>query len=76
MLRSAFSTSEKKAYINAVLCLQSKPALTPSSLAPGAKTRYDDFIATHINQTLIIHFTVSQIVKFIKLKGSIFEIWC
>ncbi|KAN0084716.1 hypothetical protein V8E54_001183 [Elaphomyces granulatus] len=55
---SAFSTSEKKAYINAVLCLQNKPALTPSSLAPGAKTRYDDFIATHINQTLRIHFTV------------------
>ncbi|KAN0077682.1 hypothetical protein V8E54_005986 [Elaphomyces granulatus] len=54
---SAFSTSEKKAYINAVLCLQSKPALTPSSLVPGAKTRYDDFIATHINQTLIIHWT-------------------
>jgi len=54
---SNFSTSEKKAYINAVLCLQSKPPLTPSTLAPGAKTRYDDFIATHINQTLRIHFT-------------------
>ncbi|KAL2120347.1 hypothetical protein VTJ04DRAFT_4373 [Mycothermus thermophilus] len=51
------STSQKKAYINAVKCLQSKTANTPSSLAPGAKTRFDDFVATHINQTLTIHYT-------------------
>lgn len=38
-------------------CLQSKPAKTPASVAPGAKTRYDDFVATHINQTLTIHYT-------------------
>ncbi|KAL1970846.1 hypothetical protein VTN77DRAFT_2680 [Rasamsonia byssochlamydoides] len=54
---SDFSTAEKKAYINAVLCLQSKPSITPFELAPGAKTRYDDFIVTHINQTLEIHYT-------------------
>ncbi|PWY88510.1 Di-copper centre-containing protein [Aspergillus heteromorphus CBS 117.55] len=53
----AFSTPEKKAYIDSVLCLQSRPARTPSELAPGAKTRYDDFVATHINQTLEIHYT-------------------
>lgn len=34
-----------------------KPARTPSSLAPGAKSRYDDFVATHINATNTIHFT-------------------
>ncbi|KAJ5984191.1 tyrosinase [Penicillium waksmanii] len=39
----AFTRKEKKAYIN--------------SLAPGTKSRYDDFVATHINQTLIIHYT-------------------
>lgn len=55
--RSTFSTTQKKAYINAVLCLQSKPSKTPSDLVPGAKTRYDDFVATHINQTLEIHYT-------------------
>ncbi|RAO71186.1 uncharacterized protein BHQ10_007198 [Talaromyces amestolkiae] len=54
---STFSTKQKKAYINAVLCLQSKPSKTPSDLVPGAKTRYDDFVATHINQTLEIHYT-------------------
>ncbi|KAJ5290822.1 Di-copper centre-containing protein [Penicillium angulare] len=53
----SFSSVQKKKYINSVLCLQSKPARTPSHLAPGAKTRYDDFVATHINQTLGIHFT-------------------
>lgn len=55
--RSTFSTTQKKAYINAVLCLQHKPSRTPSDLVPGAKTRYDDFVATHINQTLNIHYT-------------------
>ncbi|KAK3325055.1 hypothetical protein B0H66DRAFT_109635 [Apodospora peruviana] len=51
------STSDKKAYITAVKCLQSKPANYPASVAPGAKTRFDDFVATHINQTLSIHYT-------------------
>ncbi|KAJ9131147.1 Di-copper centre-containing protein [Coniochaeta hoffmannii] len=49
--------TEKRAYIKAVQCLQSKPAKTPASAAPGAKTRFDDFVATHINQTLTIHYT-------------------
>ncbi|CAK1358821.1 unnamed protein product [Cercospora beticola] len=47
---------EKRAYIQAVKCLQSKPALS-GDLAPGAKSRYDDFTATHVNQTLRIHST-------------------
>lgn len=54
----AFSVREKKAYIKSVLCLQKSPARTPANLAAGAKTRYDDFVATHINQTLEIHYTV------------------
>lgn len=56
---AAFTTVEKKDYINAVLCLQKKPALTPTSLIPGVRTRYDDFVGTHINQTNSIHNTVS-----------------
>jgi tyrosinase len=54
--RSTLSNSNKKKYINAVLCLQSKPAKS-GSIAPGARSRYDDFLATHINQTLTIHGT-------------------
>jgi hypothetical protein len=49
---------EKTDYINAVKCLAKKPAKTPAGLAAGAKNRYDDFVATHINQTLAIHGTV------------------
>ncbi|KAE8346534.1 hypothetical protein BDV24DRAFT_175520 [Aspergillus arachidicola] len=53
----AFSKTQKKDYINSVLCLQKLPSRTPAHLAPGARTRYDDFVATHINQTQIIHYT-------------------
>ncbi|KAF8851362.1 Di-copper centre-containing protein [Acephala macrosclerotiorum] len=48
---------EKINYINAVKCLQQKSPRTPLSAAPGVRTRYDDFVATHINQTLRIHYT-------------------
>ncbi|KAK0725080.1 hypothetical protein B0H67DRAFT_531108 [Lasiosphaeris hirsuta] len=41
---------ERKEYTDAVLCLQSKPALT-SSIAPGAKSRFDDYVVVHIQQT-------------------------
>lgn len=37
-----------------------KPAKTPSNVAAGAKSRFDDFIVTHIQQTNTIHNTVSQ----------------
>ena len=60
--RNDFTTAEKKDYINSVLCLQSKKSIIPSSIVPGARSRYDDFVATHINQTLTIHGTVSAIV--------------
>ncbi|OMP88497.1 Tyrosinase [Diplodia seriata] len=53
------TADERIEYSNAVLCLQKKAAKTPSELAPGAKTRYDDWVATHINQTNYIHVTAS-----------------
>jgi len=55
--RGTLSTQEKKNYISAVKCLMSKPAKTPSSLAPGVKNRFDDFVSVHINQTMEIHYT-------------------
>ncbi|KAF2748439.1 Di-copper centre-containing protein [Sporormia fimetaria CBS 119925] len=54
---STLLPSERRDYINAVKCLASKPAKTPAGLAAGAKNRYDDFVATHINQTISIHGT-------------------
>ncbi|KAK9412979.1 putative Tyrosinase copper-binding domain-containing protein [Seiridium unicorne] len=53
----SMNETDRKAYTDAVLCLQTLPANTPSDLVPGAKTRYDDFVAAHINQTLTIHET-------------------
>jgi tyrosinase len=57
LIRSALSATERKSYISAVQCLSKKAPKTPSSAAPGARNRYDDFVATHINQTLTIHGT-------------------
>ncbi|KAK8013273.1 hypothetical protein PG991_009544 [Apiospora marii] len=53
----SLSTTERKSYTDAVLCLQKLPARTPTSLVPGARTRFDDFLASHINQTQTIHYT-------------------
>ncbi|KAG8670861.1 hypothetical protein FPOAC2_04164 [Fusarium poae] len=51
------SKKDKKAYIDAVLCLREKPSKADPAFAPGARSRYDDFVAVHINQTLSIHGT-------------------
>ncbi|KAH8892710.1 Di-copper centre-containing protein [Thozetella sp. PMI_491] len=51
------SSCQRTAYIDAVQCLMSKPSKADPTFAPGAKTRYDDFVAVHINQTLSIHGT-------------------
>ena len=58
--RGSLSANERKDYTNAVLCLQAKQANTPSSLIPGAKSRFDDFVGLHINDTNFIHYTVSK----------------
>ncbi|GAB1316986.1 Tyrosinase copper-binding domain-containing protein [Madurella fahalii] len=50
------SEQERKAYTDAVLCLMSKPALT-SAQAPGAKSRFDDYVVVHIQQTPRNHGT-------------------
>ncbi|CAG8953371.1 hypothetical protein HYFRA_00010116 [Hymenoscyphus fraxineus] len=57
--RSTLSLSERQSYINAVLCLQLKPSKIPNDHAPGARSHFDDFVATHINQTVLIHSSVS-----------------
>jgi hypothetical protein len=59
--RRDLTNTEKLAYLNAVKCLQAKPAITPTSVAPGVVSRYEDFIVTHIQQTFSIHFVVGYI---------------
>jgi tyrosinase len=57
---------ERKDYIKAVKCLFDLPAKT-RDFADGARTRHDDFVAVHINQTLQIHQTVRR---------HLFELYC
>lgn len=56
--RRTLSKAEKLDYIGAVKCLMALPAQTGGFFA-GAKTRYDDFLALHINSTDYVHFNVS-----------------
>ncbi|KAF9529259.1 putative tyrosinase [Crepidotus variabilis] len=53
----ALSIDERKNYTAAVNCLAKKAARTPSSVASGARNRYDDFVVTHIIQTPSVHGT-------------------
>ena len=59
--RGTLSDDDRQAYTKAVLCLQSKPAASLKTLVPGARSRFDDFHAVHINQTFIIHNNVSRL---------------
>ncbi|RGP60415.1 tyrosinase [Fusarium longipes] len=54
---NTLSKKDKKSYIDAVKCLQSKPAKGPESFAAGAKTRFDDWVSVHLNSTSNIHYT-------------------
>jgi tyrosinase len=56
-IRNFMSSNERKAYIKAVKCMLSSPSKSDPIKVPGAKNRYDDFVAQHINQTLTIHGT-------------------
>ncbi|KAK3938963.1 tyrosinase-like protein orsC [Diplogelasinospora grovesii] len=53
----SLSQADRLAYVNAVKCLQNLPARTPANVSSGARSRFDDFVVTHIQQTLTIHYT-------------------
>lgn len=53
---STLSRPDRLSYISAIYCLANRTALTPLTLMPGARTRYDDFISTHILQAPFVHF--------------------
>jgi tyrosinase len=48
---------QRQEYVQAVLCLMSLPAKTKSQ-APGARTRFDDYVVVHIQKTPIAHNNV------------------
>ncbi|KAM7183235.1 putative tyrosinase [Rhypophila sp. PSN 637] len=49
--------AQRLAYVNAVKCLMALPPRTPADVAPGATSRFDDFIVVHIQRTMDVHFT-------------------
>ncbi|KAK4448696.1 Grixazone synthase [Podospora aff. communis PSN243] len=51
----SLSKKDRLSYISAVHCLANLTALTPPTAIPGARTRYDDFVGSHILQTLFVH---------------------
>lgn len=53
------SVEKRLAYIDAVKCLMAKEPETSTSELPGVKSRYDDFVGTHIVQADFAHFVVS-----------------
>ncbi|KAF2786526.1 Di-copper centre-containing protein [Melanomma pulvis-pyrius CBS 109.77] len=55
--RGDVSATDRKAYIAAVLCFIQKPSKLSATAYPGAKSRYDDFVAVHIKNSLTIHGT-------------------
>lgn len=57
--RSDLSVPQREEYIASVKCLMNKPSKLSASEAPGAKSRYDDFLAAHIQQTPNIHNTAN-----------------
>lgn len=56
--RGDVSVADRKAYIKAVQCLINAPSKLPAGKFPGAHTRYEDFVVTHMQQTMQIHGTV------------------
>jgi len=51
------SRKDRRAYIESFLCLLKTPSKLDPKQFPGAKSRYDDFVVVHINQSGTIHGT-------------------
>ncbi|PSN61612.1 Di-copper centre-containing protein [Corynespora cassiicola Philippines] len=52
---TSLSIKERIEFTDSVECLMSKPSIHDPTIVPGAKSRYDDFIVPHMNQTNSVH---------------------
>lgn len=57
VFRATLTSGERLEYIDAVKCLMNTEPITPLSVAPGVRSRFDDFGALHVNKTSMIHWT-------------------
>lgn len=74
--RRKLTNFEKADYIAAVKCLQRNPSKVVDPRYPGAVTRMDDLVLSHILATLDIHNTVSMGLKVIvSFPGSLFDLF-
>ncbi|KAJ5565778.1 hypothetical protein N7535_007416 [Penicillium sp. DV-2018c] len=55
--RGELKRAERIDYTDAVLCMQRRPQHLPREDYPGVRNRFDDFVATHINYTLNVHYS-------------------
>jgi len=78
--RSDLTVAQREEYIKAVLCLQNKPAKAPKDQIPGAKSRYDDFVATHMTQAMMLHDPVRTVrgndMRNLRLKCGFYRPTC
>ncbi|KAK3305190.1 uncharacterized protein B0T15DRAFT_555122 [Chaetomium strumarium] len=51
----ALTDDERRSFIASLHCINTLPAKTSPYHAPGARTRYDDYIITHIDATDFVH---------------------
>ncbi|KAK6527484.1 hypothetical protein TWF694_004472 [Orbilia ellipsospora] len=68
----SLSLLERFQYLFAVNALFSVPNRSPDSFAASAKNRYDDLVATHINQTFSVHY-VGHFLPFHRYMTWTFE---
>ena len=52
------SKEQRIKYTTAVRCLQTKPNVVSNTKVPGARTRFDDVVSTHMFQAPFVHFSV------------------
>lgn len=62
--RGDLSTTDRLAYIVAVQRLLTAPSQLPAGQFLGTYSRYEDFVVTHMQQTLTVHGTVSYLLAW------------
>jgi len=56
--RGDMTNEQRLDFINATLCLMNAPSKAPKDQFPGARTRYDDFMAYHLTNAGSLHDTI------------------